>query len=30
VKDGRIVNPQRIIGAQPLAAFSEAIDTFLK
>jgi protein-disulfide isomerase len=30
VKDGRLVNPQRIVGAQPLAAFSEAIDALLK
>ena len=30
LKEGQLVNPQRLTGAQPFSAFSEAIDTLLK
>jgi len=30
LKDGRLVSPQRISGAQPLAAFTTALDALLK
>ena len=30
LKDGKLVNPQKITGAQPLAAFTAAIDPLLK